>query len=113
MMQTLPFILLRMAVYFGAALAYVLVTGTGAGIGWGIGALGDEGFRASATFFGGLTGLGGSRFARHGDLLMAPDRTGRWVWIPSLPRLCASFLAYSGPEFRTAAACAQALLVEY
>ena len=58
MLQTLPFVLLRMTVYFGAALAYVLVTGTGAGIGWGIGALGDEGFRASATFFGGLTGFG-------------------------------------------------------
>ncbi|GGD27928.1 hypothetical protein [Sinisalibacter lacisalsi] len=57
MMQTMPFVLLRMAVYFGAALAWVLVTGTGAGIGWGIGALGDEGFRASATFFGGLTGF--------------------------------------------------------
>jgi hypothetical protein len=58
MVQTMPFVLLRMAVYFGAAVAYVLVTGTGAGIGWGIGALGDEGFRASATFFGGLTGFG-------------------------------------------------------
>lgn len=58
MLQTLPFVLLRMAVYFGAALAYVLITGTGAGIGWGVGALGDEGFRASATFFGGLTGFG-------------------------------------------------------
>ena len=58
MVQTLPFVLLRMAVYFGAALAYVLVTGTGAGIGWVIGGLGDEGFRASATFAGGLTGLG-------------------------------------------------------
>lgn len=58
MVQTLPFVLLRMAVYFGAALAYVLVTGTGAGIGWGIGALGDDGFRATATFFGGATGFG-------------------------------------------------------
>ncbi|SMH55633.1 hypothetical protein SAMN05661107_3110 [Maritimibacter sp. HL-12] len=58
MVQTMPFVLFRMAIYFGAALAYVLVTGTGAGIGWGIGALGDEGFRASATFFGGLTGFG-------------------------------------------------------
>ncbi|WP_114967100.1 hypothetical protein [Alkalilacustris brevis] len=57
MVQTLPFVLLRMGVYFGAALAYVLITGTGAGIGWGIGALGDEGFRASSTFFGGLTGF--------------------------------------------------------
>ena len=58
MIQTLPFVLLRMAVYFGAAIAYVVVTSAGAGIGWGIGALGDEGFRASATFFGGLTGFG-------------------------------------------------------
>ncbi|KPQ06958.1 MAG: hypothetical protein HLUCCA12_08275 [Rhodobacteraceae bacterium HLUCCA12] len=57
MIQTLPFVLLRIAVYFGAALAYVLITGTGAGIGWGIGALGDEGFRASSTFFGGVTGF--------------------------------------------------------
>ncbi|WP_366556185.1 hypothetical protein [Aquibaculum sediminis] len=57
MLQTLPFILLRMAVYFGAALAYVLVTGTGAGLGWGIGALGDEGFRATATFGGGFIGF--------------------------------------------------------
>ncbi|MFN4099513.1 MAG: hypothetical protein ACK4GT_07025 [Pararhodobacter sp.] len=58
MFQTLPFVVLRMAVYFGAALAYVLVTGAGAGIGWGVGALGDAGFRASATFVGGLTGFG-------------------------------------------------------
>lgn len=57
MFQTLPFVLLRMAVYFGAALAYVVITGTGAGIGWGIGALGDAGFRASATFFGGMSGF--------------------------------------------------------
>ncbi|MCC5970332.1 MAG: hypothetical protein JJU15_10290 [Pararhodobacter sp.] len=58
MMQTLPFVLLRMAVYFGAALAYVLVTGVGAGVGWGIGAMGTEAFRASSTIVGGLTGFG-------------------------------------------------------
>ncbi|MGY6571039.1 MAG: hypothetical protein ACXIVE_18770 [Salinarimonas sp.] len=58
MVQTMPFLLLRVAVYFGVALAYLLMTGTGAGIGWGIGALGDTGFRASSTFFGGLTGFG-------------------------------------------------------
>jgi len=58
MIQTMPFVLLRIAVYFGVALAYLLITGTGAGIGWGIGALGDAGFRASSTFFGGLTGFG-------------------------------------------------------
>jgi len=58
MMKTMPFILFRMAVYFGVALAYVLVTGLGAGVGWGIGGLGDEGFRAASTFWGGFIGFG-------------------------------------------------------
>jgi len=57
MRQTMPFVLLRMAVYFGVALAWVLVTGTGAGLGWGIGALGDDDFRATATFSGGAIGF--------------------------------------------------------
>ncbi|WP_428546569.1 hypothetical protein [Profundibacter sp.] len=56
MRKTAPFILFRMAVYFGIAAAYVIVTGTGAGIGWGVGAMGDQDFRASATLWGG--GLG-------------------------------------------------------
>jgi len=43
LMRTMPFILLRMAVYFGVALGYILMTGTGAGIGYGVGALGDPG----------------------------------------------------------------------
>lgn len=58
MMQTLPFVALRAVVYFGIALAYVLATGTGAGIGWGIGAFGDEEFRASSTLWGGIAGFG-------------------------------------------------------
>lgn len=58
MFKTLPFVLLRMAVYFGAALAYVLVTGAGAGIGWGIGGFGDTGFQAGATIWGGVIGFG-------------------------------------------------------
>ncbi|RDD99792.1 hypothetical protein DTW92_02540 [Paracoccus pantotrophus] len=58
MMQTLPFVVLRMAVYFGITLAYVLVTGAGAGIGFGVGALGDAGFQAGSTFWGGLIGFG-------------------------------------------------------
>jgi hypothetical protein len=31
MRKTMPFLLFRIAVYFGIAVAYVLVTGTGAG----------------------------------------------------------------------------------
>ena len=54
--KTWPFIVFRMAVYFGIAAAYVLVTGVGAGIGWGVGAVGDEDFRLSSTMWGG--GLG-------------------------------------------------------
>jgi hypothetical protein len=58
MLKTSPFVLLRVAVYFGAALAYVLVTGAGAGIGWGIGGFGDSGFQASTTIWGGVIGFG-------------------------------------------------------
>lgn len=58
MARTMPFILLRMVVYFGIALGYVLVTGTGAGIGYGVGGFGDEGFRASSTLWGGVAGFG-------------------------------------------------------
>ncbi len=56
--RTMPFIALRVAVYFGMAAAYVVVTGTGAGIGWGIGAFGDDGFRTGAIFWGGAIGFG-------------------------------------------------------
>ncbi|WP_231592461.1 hypothetical protein [Pelagovum pacificum] len=55
--KTLPFLVFRMIVYFGIAVAYVLVTGTGAGIGWGIGAFGDAEFRAGTTFYGGIIGF--------------------------------------------------------
>ena len=58
MMRTLPFVIFRMAVYFGIAVAYVLVTGAGAGIGWGIGAFGEDDFQATTTFYGGAIGFG-------------------------------------------------------
>lgn len=57
MMRTLPFVLLRAAVYFGIALAYVLATGTGVGIGWGIGAFGGSDFQQTAMGWGGLIGF--------------------------------------------------------
>ncbi|MFN3502098.1 MAG: hypothetical protein ACK4ZJ_07550 [Allorhizobium sp.] len=56
--QTMPFILLRAAVYFGMAAAYVIATGTGAGIGWGVGAFGDDSFRTASIFWGGAIGFG-------------------------------------------------------
>jgi len=58
MARTAPFILFRLVVYFGVAVAYILMTGTGAGIGWGVGGFGDEAFRAGATVWGGVIGFG-------------------------------------------------------
>lgn len=58
MMRTLPFVLLRAAVYFGITLAYILATGAGVVIGWGVGAFGDEDFRATAMAWGGMAGFG-------------------------------------------------------
>ncbi|HTN61792.1 MAG TPA: hypothetical protein VL147_09575 [Devosia sp.] len=55
--KTAPFIVFRVLVYFGIAVAYVLVTGVGAGIGWGVGAFGDNEFQLSSTFWGGGLGL--------------------------------------------------------
>lgn len=58
MMRTLPFVLLRAAVYFGITLIYILATGTGIGLGWGVGAFGDDEFRATSMAWGGLAGFG-------------------------------------------------------
>lgn len=58
MARTLPFVIFRAVVYFGIAVALVIVTGAGAGIGWGVGAFGDEEFRASSTVWGGTIGFG-------------------------------------------------------
>ena len=55
--QTLPFIVFRIIVYFGIAVAYVLVTGVGVGVGWGVGAFGDPDFRAGAMGWGGIIGF--------------------------------------------------------
>jgi hypothetical protein len=58
MAKTMPFIVFRVLVYAGIAIAYVLVTGGGAGVGWGIGAFGDDDFRGAAMFWGGAVGFG-------------------------------------------------------
>ncbi len=41
MFRTWPFIVFRIVIYFGITLAYILVTGTGAGIGYGAGYVAD------------------------------------------------------------------------
>jgi len=56
--RTAPFIVLRVLVYAGIAIAYVLVTGVGAGVGWGVGAFGDADFQGGTTVWGGIIGFG-------------------------------------------------------
>lgn len=54
--RTLPFIGLRLAIYFGITLAYLLVTGAGGGIGYVLGGRGEEAL--GYAFWGALGGLG-------------------------------------------------------
>lgn len=58
MAKTMPFIVLRIAVYAGVTAAFIVATGLGAGIGWGIGALGDADFQGGATVWGAIIGFG-------------------------------------------------------
>lgn len=58
LVRTMPFLLLRCAVYFGITLAYILMTGVGAGVGYGIGGFWDESTQAAAALWGGIAGFG-------------------------------------------------------
>ena len=58
MRKTAPILLFRIAVYFGIAVAYILATGTGAGIGYGVAGLGNNDFRVASTTWGGVIGFG-------------------------------------------------------
>lgn len=53
--RTLPFLLLRLVVYVGITLAYILVTGLGAGIGYGLTSWGDG--QGAGAFWGGAIGF--------------------------------------------------------
>lgn len=56
LMRTLPFLVLRLAVYMGITVAYIILTGTGAGLGWLVGKTVSTG--STGAFWGGLTGFG-------------------------------------------------------
>jgi hypothetical protein len=56
MLQTSPFIVFRMVIYFGIALAYALGIGVGAGTGYLVTAFGDE--PGSGAAVGGFVGFG-------------------------------------------------------
>lgn len=55
MAKTLPFLIFRFLIYFGITLAYVLITGIGAGIGYGIGTIGGE--AEAGGLWGGMAGF--------------------------------------------------------
>ncbi|MEQ1950879.1 hypothetical protein [Mesorhizobium sp. CN2-181] len=57
-LRTWPFVVFRMIVYFGITLAYILVTGTAAGVGYGVGHIfGGQDGPISLGFWGGVTGF--------------------------------------------------------
>ncbi len=56
MAKTAPFILVRMAIYFGITLAYILATGIGAGVGYGVTSFGDN--PGNGTLWGAFVGIG-------------------------------------------------------
>ncbi len=54
--KTAPFLVFRFLIYFAITLGYVLITGTGAGLGYGVGMIADSG--AAGGMWGGLIGFG-------------------------------------------------------
>ncbi|MBP0493719.1 hypothetical protein [Roseomonas indoligenes] len=58
MARTAPCLGLRALVYLGMAVAYILVTGLGAGIGFGLGGFGGPDARLGGAFWGGAIGFG-------------------------------------------------------
>ena len=58
MFRTWPFIALRLIVYFGITVAYVLATGAGAGVGYGVGNIFADGGPEAMAFWGGIVGFG-------------------------------------------------------
>lgn len=56
MMKTMPFIILRLIVYFGITVAYIVATGVGAGVGYGVGHISQD--PAPFAFWGGAIGFG-------------------------------------------------------
>ncbi|TIT70331.1 MAG: hypothetical protein E5W63_01670, partial [Mesorhizobium sp.] len=59
MMRTWPFIVFRMIVYFGITLTYIMATGTGASVGYGVGHIStDPDGPLSFALWGGVVGFG-------------------------------------------------------
>ena len=59
MAKTWPFIALRLVVYFGITIAYIVAMGAGAGVGYGVGHVFDDaGGPTSFALWGGIAGFG-------------------------------------------------------
>jgi hypothetical protein len=56
--RTWPFVILRVAVYFGITVAYIVSTGAGAGIGYGVGHIWGEDGPFTFAMWGGIFGFG-------------------------------------------------------
>jgi hypothetical protein len=56
--RTWPFVLLRIVVYFGITVAYIVSTGAGAGIGYGVGHIWGEDGPFTFAVWGGISGFG-------------------------------------------------------
>ncbi len=56
--RTWPFVILRIIVYFGITLAYIVSTGAGAGVGYGVGHILGDGGPLSFALWGGIFGFG-------------------------------------------------------
>jgi len=56
--RTWPFVLLRIAVYFGITLAYIISTGAGASVGYGVGHVMGDGGPLTFALWGGIFGFG-------------------------------------------------------
>jgi hypothetical protein len=59
MLRTMPFILFRMAVFFGITIAYIIATGSGGAVGYGVGRISSDP-EAQSTFavWGAVAGFG-------------------------------------------------------
>ncbi|MFN3548370.1 MAG: hypothetical protein ACK4U0_12845 [Mesorhizobium sp.] len=59
LVRTWPFLALRLVVYFGITMAYILATGAGAGVGYGVGHIAtDPDGPMSFALWGGIAGFG-------------------------------------------------------
>ncbi len=56
--RTWPFVVLRIAVYFGITAGYIVSTGAGAGVGYGVGHILGEGGPLTLALWGGILGFG-------------------------------------------------------